>query len=352
MSDLNERDAKLVQYLNEAYGKEKELETALRGAHRDDDEGAVQETAQTAPQRDQGARQSSSSAGSRNSAAAATRSRRVVAKATAAAKGPLHAVRGSGEQEKMLKNAKTEYFNEHEEISTYLAIEIFATKVGDKETAKLARDIRREEERMAKFLEGQIKSLSGAVALGGGSRRPAPPGQSRSGESDAKAKAPAKPKPPASESRAKAKAARESRKPRKKPKAARPNRKRRQSSTSQQSRSANRPATGRAPNRSSELGGSGAVDLDRLQLVGRLEAEDAAVEVELGFEAADLGLRAAEAVLPRPRRRGRRGGRRSRVSAATIVSAWLGGTTSSSRPWKRITGARSRSTKWIGERSR
>jgi hypothetical protein len=37
--------------------------------------------------------------------------------------------------------------------------------VNDKETAKLARDIRREEERMAKFLEGQIKSLSNAVAI-------------------------------------------------------------------------------------------------------------------------------------------------------------------------------------------
>ena len=30
MSDLNERDTKLVQYLNEAFGKEKELETALQ----------------------------------------------------------------------------------------------------------------------------------------------------------------------------------------------------------------------------------------------------------------------------------------------------------------------------------
>lgn len=64
----------------------------------------------------------------------------------------------------MLKNAKTEYFNEHEEISTYLAIETFAEKVRDKETAKLARDIRRDEERMANFLEGQIKSLANAVA--------------------------------------------------------------------------------------------------------------------------------------------------------------------------------------------
>ena len=81
----------------------------------------------------------------------------------AAAKGPLHMVRGSGEQEKMLKNAKTEYFNEHEEIATYLAIETLAERVGDRETAKLAREIRRDEERMARFLEGQIKSLTGAV---------------------------------------------------------------------------------------------------------------------------------------------------------------------------------------------
>jgi ferritin-like metal-binding protein YciE len=67
----------------------------------------------------------------------------------------------------MLKNAKTEYFNEHEEIATYLAIEILAEKVGDRETAKLAKQIRREEERMAKFLEGQIKSLTGAVVTEG-----------------------------------------------------------------------------------------------------------------------------------------------------------------------------------------
>jgi hypothetical protein len=72
-------------------------------------------------------------------------------------------VRGDGEQEKMLKNAKTEYWNEHEEIATYLAIEALATKVGDRETAKLAREILRDEERMAKFLAGQIKSLTAAV---------------------------------------------------------------------------------------------------------------------------------------------------------------------------------------------
>jgi ferritin-like metal-binding protein YciE len=89
----------------------------------------------------------------------------LVGQATAVAKGPLHAVRGDGQQEKMLKNAKTQFTAEQEEISTYLALEVFATKVGDSETAKLARDIRKDEERMAKFLEGQIRQLAGATAL-------------------------------------------------------------------------------------------------------------------------------------------------------------------------------------------
>jgi rubrerythrin len=63
----------------------------------------------------------------------------------------------------MLKNAKTEYSEEHEEIATYTAIETLAEAVGDKETAKLARGIKREEERMARFLERQIPTLTKAV---------------------------------------------------------------------------------------------------------------------------------------------------------------------------------------------
>jgi ferritin-like metal-binding protein YciE len=85
-------------------------------------------------------------------------------KAVSAAKGPLHMLRGTGEAEKMLKNAKTEYWNEFEEIATYTSIETLAETVGDRDTAKLARGIRREEERMAKFLEGQIPVLTKSVA--------------------------------------------------------------------------------------------------------------------------------------------------------------------------------------------
>jgi ferritin-like metal-binding protein YciE len=164
MSDPNERDAKLVQYMNEAYGKERELETALQAhiamttkdAYKKRLKQHLKETKGHAKALERRIKKLGGGGHAIQT---------VVAKATAAAKGPLHALRGSGEQEKMLKNAKTEYFNEHEEISTYLALETFAAKVGDKETAKLARDIRRDEERMAKFLEGQIKQLSGAVAL-------------------------------------------------------------------------------------------------------------------------------------------------------------------------------------------
>ena len=83
--------------------------------------------------------------------------------AVSAAKGPLHMVRGTSPEEKLLKNAKTEYWNEHEEIATYMAIETLAEAVGDKETAKLARDIRRDEEKMARYLERLIPALTKAV---------------------------------------------------------------------------------------------------------------------------------------------------------------------------------------------
>jgi len=162
MADLNQRDAKLVQYLSEAYGKERELETALqahiaiaaKGPYKKRLQQHLKETKAHAKVVERRIKQLGGGGQTLQTA---------VGKLTAAAKGPLHAVRGDGEAEKMLKNAKTEYFNEHEEIATYLAIETLAEKVRDSETAKLARAIRREEEKMAAFLQGQIKQLTGAV---------------------------------------------------------------------------------------------------------------------------------------------------------------------------------------------
>jgi len=162
MADLNERDTKLVQYLSEAYGKERELETALE-AHI-----AMTTKVPYAKRLKQHLRETKAHAKGlerriKKLGGGGQLTQTAVGKMMAAAKGPLHMIRGSGEQEKMLKNAKTEYFNEHEEIATYLAIETLAERVGDRETAKLAKGIRGEEERMAKFLEGQIKTLTGAV---------------------------------------------------------------------------------------------------------------------------------------------------------------------------------------------
>src|ERR671914_400524 len=171
MADQSIRDLKLIQYLNEAYGKEKELETALtahismttKAPYKKRLQQHLKETKAHARQVERRIKQLGGKA-----------------EAVSAAKGPLHALRGTGENEKMLKNAKTEFWNEHEEIATYNSIETLAETVGDKETAKLAREIRREEERMAKFLAGQIPTLTKAVAReeipaaernGGGARR-------------------------------------------------------------------------------------------------------------------------------------------------------------------------------------
>ena len=64
----------------------------------------------------------------------------------------------------MLHNARAEYADEAHEIATYMVIDSLATTVGDKETAKLARTIMREEERMQTFLAGLLPELTAGVA--------------------------------------------------------------------------------------------------------------------------------------------------------------------------------------------
>src|SRR3954471_10475688 len=195
MAEINARDTKLIQYLNEAYGKEKELETALQAhiamttkapykkrlqEHLRETKGHAREVERRIKQLGGKAEAGPISTGPGVATGAATGLTSVASKAVAAAQGPLHAIRGTGEAEKMLKNARTEFHNEFEEIGFYAGIESLAQTVGDKDTAKLARGIKREEERMAKFLAKQIEQLAKAVAReeipaaernGGGARR-------------------------------------------------------------------------------------------------------------------------------------------------------------------------------------
>jgi ferritin-like metal-binding protein YciE len=162
MATLTDRDSKLVQYLNEAYGKEKELEAALeahigmtsRAAYKKRLQQHLRETKDHAQRVERRIKQLGGDPQTRQ---------RLAGQATAALKGPVHALRGTGDDERQLKNAKTEYSGEAEEIATYSAIEAFAQSVADRDTAKLARGIKREEERMANYLERLIPQLVRAV---------------------------------------------------------------------------------------------------------------------------------------------------------------------------------------------
>jgi len=171
MADPTARERKLIQYLNEAYGKEKELETALnahikmttRAAYKKRLQEHLKETKAQARGLERRIKQLGGTADSGVVAEAADTVASVAKKGAALAKGPMQAIRGTGEAEKMLKNAKTEFFNEFEEIATYTGIEALATALHDADTAKMAREFRRQEERMAKFLERLIPQLAKAV---------------------------------------------------------------------------------------------------------------------------------------------------------------------------------------------
>jgi ferritin-like metal-binding protein YciE len=175
----NTRDAKLIQYLNEAYGKEKELETALQAHIKMANERAtykkrlqdhLKETKAQAKGLERRIKQLGGKAeavalpGPEVASEVASKATAAATKALAAAKGPVHALRGTGTAEKLLKNVKTELWNEYEEIGNYVAIEALAKAVGDKDTEKLAREFRKQEERMAAFLTKLLPQLGKAVA--------------------------------------------------------------------------------------------------------------------------------------------------------------------------------------------
>jgi ferritin-like metal-binding protein YciE len=176
---ITTRDTKLIQYLNEAYGKEKELETALaahikmaneRASYKKRLQDHLKETKAQAKGLERRIKQLGGKAEAVNlpgpdvASEVAGKATAVATKAVAAAKGPVHALRGTGSAEKLLKNVKTELWNEYEEIGNYVAIESLANAVGDKETEKLAREFRKQEERMAAFLTKLLPQLGKAVA--------------------------------------------------------------------------------------------------------------------------------------------------------------------------------------------
>ena len=87
----------------------------------------------------------------------------VVGQVLSLSRTPLALVRGSGGEEKVLKNAKDSCAAEALEIATYIAIERLANDLEDERTAKLAASIRADEEQMLERLQRELPKLTDAV---------------------------------------------------------------------------------------------------------------------------------------------------------------------------------------------
>ena len=174
------RDAVLVKYLNEAFGKEKQLETNLQAliaratpTHKALKKGFQDHLKVTKNQSRELQKRIKALGGKAEAGpdlpgpdaitAGGSAVANVANKAIAAAKGPVQMLRGTGEADNMLRNVRDAFWNEAEEIGHYNVIEHVATRLNDRETAALAKRFRKEEERFQSFLGRQIKTLVGQV---------------------------------------------------------------------------------------------------------------------------------------------------------------------------------------------
>jgi len=168
MSSIEQR--KILQYLNEAHANEQALVSVLtsqiamapRGTYRDALEKHLEETRdhakRTAERADEIGQRSNPLLGALGFAET------VVGQALAMTKTPIDLIRGTGGEEKVLKNAKDAAATEGLEIATYTALERLARGVGDTKTAQLAASIRADEERMLDRILREIPKLTDLVA--------------------------------------------------------------------------------------------------------------------------------------------------------------------------------------------
>jgi ferritin-like metal-binding protein YciE len=166
---MNADQQNVVQYLDEAEASERALVRVLQsqiavappGSYRSALENHLDETrdhgdrvARRLQALDQGGNPLGAVVGVVGSA---------VGLALALTKTPFDLLRGSGGEEKVLKNAKDACASEAQEIAIYTAIERLARRVGDDETATLAASIRADEEKMLERLLREIPRLTDAV---------------------------------------------------------------------------------------------------------------------------------------------------------------------------------------------
>ena len=136
-SEQHKQHRKVVQYLNEAHASEQGLVRVLqaqiamtpRGSYRGALETHLRETRDHARRVER--RLGELGHGSNPLTAAAGLVESVVAQALALGKTPFDLLRGSGGEEKVLKNAKDACASEALEIATYTALETLARALGD-----------------------------------------------------------------------------------------------------------------------------------------------------------------------------------------------------------------------------
>ncbi len=164
--NLNARDEKLVQWLREAHAKESELEGALEQHIGLTEKMAYKKRlrshlTETRDHKRRVAQRIKQLGGTLDDGPLPTPISAAAGKTLAAIKGQVGALHAavSDQAETHLRNAQEELREEHVEIALYNRIETFALEVGDPDTAKLAAGIRRDETRMAKYLEAELPRL-------------------------------------------------------------------------------------------------------------------------------------------------------------------------------------------------
>lgn len=166
---MDKTEQKIVQYLSEAHATEKALVTVLQsqiamtpsGSYRDGLDSHLRETHDHASRVQHRLDQLGHDRGPLRAAVGLLQS--VAGQALALGKTPLDLVRGTGGEEKVLKNAKDGCATEALEIATYTAIEQMASSVGDETTRALADSIRADEQKMLERILREIPKLTEAV---------------------------------------------------------------------------------------------------------------------------------------------------------------------------------------------
>ena len=166
---MSRSEQKVVQYLTEAHAHELGLVRVLqsqiamtpRGTYRSALETHLAETRDHAER--VAARADALGRRSDPLTAIVDLAETAVAQTLALGKTPFDLLRGSGGEEKVLKNAKDACATEALEIATYTAIEQLARSVGDQETEKLAASIRADEEKMLERIMRELPKLTAAV---------------------------------------------------------------------------------------------------------------------------------------------------------------------------------------------